>query len=255
MAITSPGTPEPTSTPTVPAATTPGLHNTLSAGVEMVRLIVQPLAEALGPGVEVVLHDLTQVPDSIVAIGGHISGRSVGGPSTDLLLQHVREQRTDHLLRYPNRTTDGRELISSTLFLRDESSRAVACLCFNSDVSEWARIRDAVTAMLPAVSDTSESAPPATERFFETTDDLVASMIQSALSLTDVPIELMQKRHKLLIVEELESRGFFSFREAAELLAKTLQVSRYTIYNYLNETRAHAQDTDRPPTDPPHEEQ
>lgn len=219
----------------------------LHAGVEMVRLVVKPLAEALGPGVEVVLHDLTQVPDSIIAIGGHISGRGVGGPSTDLLLQHVREQRTDHLLRYANRTTDGRQLISSTLFLRDETSRAVACLCINSDVSEWARIRDVMAAMLPGevtgAAPTDDQPPAATERFFATTDDLVSSMIQQAIALTEVPIDLLQKRHKLIIVEDLESRGFFSFREAAELLAKALQVSRYTIYNYLNEVRAHAADT------------
>ncbi|WP_313354265.1 helix-turn-helix transcriptional regulator [Microbacterium sp.] len=221
----------------------------LHAGVEMVRRIVQPLAAALGEGVEVVLHDLTKVPDSIIAIGGHTSGRSVGGPSTDLLLKHVREQRTDHLLRYANRTADGRTVMSSTIFLRDDERHAVACLCINADVSEWERVRGLVSAMLPASSITSDGVDEGTEeRFFETTDDLVSTMINSAVTDVAVPVELMQKRHKIRVVESLEARGFFSFREAAELLAKSLQVSRYTIYNYLNEIRAHAPESSSAPT-------
>lgn len=218
--------------------------HTLHPGVEMVKLIVQPLADALGDGVEVVLHDLTKVPDSIVAIGGYISGRSVGGPSTDLLLKHVREQRTDHLLRYPNRTADGRSIMSSTIFLRDDTRRAVACLCINSDTSEWERIREVLGRMLPAAAELPDQDESTEERFFETTDDLVSTMIASAVADVAVPVDLMQKRHKIRVVEALEARGFFSFREAAELLAKSLQVSRYTIYNYLNEIRAQVPEQD-----------
>lgn len=207
----------------------------LHAGVEMMKLIVQ--------------HDLTKVPDSIIAIGGYISGRSVGGPSTDLLLKHVREQRTDHLLRYANRTADGRSVMSSTIFLRDETRRAVACLCINADVSEWERIRGLVSAMLPATAELASPEETTEERFFETTDDLVTTMISSAVAEVAVPVDLMQKRHKIRVVESLESRGFFSFREAAELLAKALMVSRYTIYNYLHEIRAHAPEQDSETTD------
>lgn len=222
----------------------------LHAGVEMVKHIVQPLATALGEGVEVVLHDLTKVPDSIIAIGGYISGRSVGGPSTDLLLKHVREQRTDHLLRYANRTADGRSVMSSTIFLRDEDRHAVACLCINADVSEWERVRGLVSAMLPMAAEVAASSEePTEERFFETTDDLVSTMINTAVADVAVPVELMQKRHKIRVVESLEGRGFFSFREAAELLAKSLQVSRYTIYNYLNEIRAQATENGSDPTE------
>jgi len=228
------------------AAETSPLH----PGVEMVRLIVQPLAAALGDGVEVVLHDLTKVPDSIIAIGGHTSGRSVGGPSTDLRLKHVREQRTDHLLRYANRTADGRTVMSSTIFLRDDERHAVACLCINADVSEWERVRDLVSALIPGAATAAAAEEDSTEeRFFETTDDLVSTMINSAIADVAVPVELMQKRHKIRVVESLEARGFFSFREAAELLAKSLQVSRYTIYNYLNEIRAHASESDSDPTE------
>lgn len=209
--------------------------------IESIAKIVSPLAEALGPKVEVVLHDLRQIPDSIVAVGGKLSGRATGGPSTDLLLQHVREERTDHVLRYSNRTDDGRELLSSTIFLRDDTNKAVACLCINMDISplvEFQRFIDSHTATAP------EEASDAVhqESFFTTTDDLVNTMITQAIDTVGVPVELMHKPHKLRVVADLEERGFFSFREAAEILAKALGVSRYSIYNYLNEIRAEETD-------------
>ena len=49
--------------------------------------IVEPLARALAPQTEVVLHDLTRLPGSIAAIGGNLTGRAIGGPATDLGLR------------------------------------------------------------------------------------------------------------------------------------------------------------------------
>lgn len=227
-------------TPLSAEAATPATPTSPDLLLNGIKNIVAPLAESLGPGVEVVLHDLREIPDSIIAVGGKLSGRATGGPSTNLLLQHVREQRTDHLLRYRNRTDHGRELLSSTLFLRDESQRAIACLCINVDISQWLELRQLVdTHVSSLVEDAGEPAPQ--ESFFTTTDDLVDTMIGEAIETVEVPVELMHKPHKLRVVADLDDRGFFSFREAAEILAKALGVSRYTIYNYLNETRA-AQD-------------
>ncbi|NUT94782.1 MAG: aminotransferase class V-fold PLP-dependent enzyme, partial [Saccharothrix sp.] len=61
---------------------------------------VHSLADALGPGTEVVLHDLSALPNSIVAIAGDLTGRGVGGPMTDLLLGLVRRGTTQDLAGY-----------------------------------------------------------------------------------------------------------------------------------------------------------
>ena len=51
----------------------------------------------------------------------------------------------------------------------------------------------------------------------------------------DVPVELMQKRHKVAVVRDLKDRGMFHLRDAIDMIATTLGVTRFTIYNYLNE--------------------
>jgi len=44
-----------------------------------------------------------------------------------------------------------------------------------------------------------------------------------------------QKRHKIAVVNDLKDRGFFMLKESVEMAAQALQVTRFTIYNYLNE--------------------
>ena len=54
--------------------------------------LVDFIAGIVGPNCEVVLHDLSNVDESIVAIrNNHISGRKVGGPLTNLGLKLLKK--------------------------------------------------------------------------------------------------------------------------------------------------------------------
>jgi len=55
--------------------------------------LVDFIADSLGPNHEVVLHDVTNINESIVAIrNGEITGREIGGPLTDLSFKLIKEQ-------------------------------------------------------------------------------------------------------------------------------------------------------------------
>jgi predicted transcriptional regulator YheO len=47
----------------------------------------------------------------------------------------------------------------------------------------------------------------------------------------------MSKQEKIQFVELLESHGAFLLKGAVEYVAKSLGVTKYTIYNYLKEVR------------------
>ncbi|MFD8499743.1 aminotransferase class V-fold PLP-dependent enzyme [Amycolatopsis sp. NPDC059657] len=181
---------------------------------------VEGLATMLGPGNEVVLHDLARLPDSIVAIAGGLTGRTAGGPMTDLLLGLVRRGTTSDLTDYETHGPDGRPIRSSTMFLRDENGVAVGCLCVNSERPG--------PALGPA---TRETFPP-------DVDSLQRFLIERAVGKAGIPVELMKKVHKAAVVRELDEAGFFLIKDSVDSLAAHLDVTRYTIYNYLNETRA-----------------
>jgi predicted transcriptional regulator YheO len=240
-------------------------------GLAVLAGMVSDLASALGPDHEVVLHDLRLIPNSIVAIGGDLTGRAVGGPTTDLLLRLVHQGRHENVLRYQTHTTDGRVLRSSTLFIRDPDGRPVGCLCINTDITDWLSARalvDGVTRVAPIESADVEPVELAAaaivdgvgarasggptldarkarrdadeESFAPSVDELAVSLVRKAIDNVGVPVELMQKQHKLLVVRELEERGLFLLRDAVDLTATMLSISRYSVYNYLKEVRATA---------------
>ncbi|GAA5163004.1 MULTISPECIES: aminotransferase class V-fold PLP-dependent enzyme [Amycolatopsis] len=203
-------------------STTVAVETTAEAESVLTALVpaVPGLAAMLGPGNEVVLHDLSKLPNSIVAVAGTLTGRTPGGPMTDLLLGLVRRGTTQDLTNYETHGPDGRPIRSSTIFLRDAEGVAIGCLCVNSE--------------LPA---TAAGSTTRQETFPPDVDSLQRFLVDRAVGSTGIPVELMKKRHKAAVVRELDEAGFFLIKDAVDFLAAELKVTRYTIYNYLNEIR------------------
>lgn len=210
------------------------------------------LQAALGVRSEVVLHDLARLPNSIVAISGDVTGRRIGDPATDVLLRHVRERRPGSLINYHTEGPDGHQLRSSTLLIRDPAGDPIGALCINTDVSDWLAVKDLVDSVVadarprawPAARAPklpASEVPPTGERFTHSVEDLAAYLIERAIADVDIDVDLMKKKHKVEVVRTLEERGLFVIRDAVEATAAALKVSRFTIYNYLNEISAQPQ--------------
>jgi predicted transcriptional regulator YheO len=182
---------------------------------------VHGLAAMLGPGNEVLLHDLSRLPDSIAAIAGDLTNRPVGGPMTDLLLGLIRRGTTQDLVNYRTNSPDGRPIRSSTLFLRDANGVAIGCLCVNSELPEAA----------------SSETPQQEESFPPDVDSLQRFLVDRAIARVGVRPVQMKRHHKAAVVRELDEAGFFLIRDSVDQVAGQLNVTRYTIYNYLNEIR------------------
>ncbi|MCG7284875.1 PAS domain-containing protein [Cellulomonas sp. ACRRI] len=213
-----------------------------AALMRLLGQVVESVGSALPRTIEVVLHDLARLPDSIVAVSGDVTHRVVGDPATDVLLRAVVDGSTDRLTGYETRLDDGRLVRSSTLIVRDGAGAAVAALCVNADVTAWERLRTLADEVLaprggataPREAVGQGDAPPA-EKFATDVDELAAHLVRQAIADVGVPVTLMKKEHKLAVVAELRARGMFLLRDAVEMVATSLHVSRFTIYNYLNE--------------------
>lgn len=221
------------------------LHPRLAAVVGM----VPSLAATIGGACEVVVHDLGKVPNSIVAIAGNLTGRAMGGPMTDLLISAVSNGTTEDLVNYRTETADGRLMRSSTIFVRDADGVAIGCLCVNIDVTSWAGLADIAAwnlgaAGIPGVNGGAVGAPAGPgphgsrpEAFPSDMGELREALVARAIEDVGVPVDLMQKQHKKRVVQALDADGFFLIKGSVGYLASALCVTRYSIYNYLNELR------------------
>ncbi|MCM6772660.1 helix-turn-helix domain-containing protein [Nocardia sp. CDC159] len=201
------------------------------ATLDVLAQLVEPLARALRA--EVVVHDLTRLPNSVHAIAGGLTGRTAGAPATDLLLRHLNAGAVGNLIDYPTELPHDRRARSSTIIVRSPADGTpLAALCLNIDVTDLAEAHRLLGALL------GENARPVhepLETFPRSVGELTERMIAEALADTGVPVELMKKQHKIQVVARLREQGVFAVKDAVETVAEAIGVTRFTIYNYLNE--------------------
>jgi len=68
-------------------------------------------------------------------------------------------------------------------------------------------------------------------------ETILHSSIEEFITQQGIPVSLMKKEDKLRTVEHLDEQGIFLIRGSVATVARALGVSRYTIYNYLDEIR------------------
>lgn len=205
------------------------------------RPAMQAMAAAAGPGCEVALHDLS-APDpdlshTIAAIeNGHVTGREVGGPSTNLGVGVLHNQSADHnAFGYRGFTSDGRELRCSSVYFRNSAGRIIAALCVNFDVSKLQQARSLLEGLLPQASADSSEQP---NEFFGR--DLVAvmdAMVSEAIREIGKPVDQMSREDRIAVLTRLDQQGALQMRKGVESIAARLSISRVTAYSYLDEAR------------------
>lgn len=210
------------------------LHPSLQAILQT----IDGLYETLGCRSEVILHDLSQLEQSIVAVRGNITNRKVGGPPTNYLLKFLRQYGDDapNQINYRSETADGRVLRSSTIFLRDEEGHIIGSLCINQDLTDYIVASKLIQETI-SFQETEEKTGGAEEFFAHDISEVMEAMVSAELESVSKPVAYMQKEDKLLVVESLEEKGIFDIKGSVEYVAERLGVTNFTVYNYLKEIR------------------
>ncbi len=198
--------------------------------------ILDFLADALGDNCEIVLHDLSNIDSSIIAIRNeHISGRKVGGPLGDLALKIVRTYSDKtHLANYEGKTSSGKTLKSSTYFLKDLKGEIFGMLCLNFDMTEIMAARNILSKMIGIVDKNNATDKKViVENFSCSIDDLMFSLIQETVNKFGSSPDRMTIEEKKRFVGELDRKGVFLLKGSVAEVAKVLKTSEPTVYRYL----------------------
>ncbi len=211
--------------------------------LEILASVLDGLSSVISANTELILHDMRNPAHSTFAIvNGHVTGRQVGDPiiaapvddkGFDLLLDPRPPSKgvTTSVGRYKSRTRDGRELLSMTVLLRNKKGVPVASVCANTDLTDYQVLHASLGRML-----SRQSEPQVKEADHrQTIDELIEEIVSDAIQRAGVPVALMDKGQKLKVVSELTKRGVFMIKGAVERVAEALSVTRFTIYNYLEE--------------------
>src|SRR5690349_17729727 len=112
---------------------------------DQLRQIAQGLGETFAPFCEVVVHDLTDPKNAILAIHNNLSGREVGQPATELGLARIADPDYPQVIaNYANTFADGRQAKSTSVGIKDADGRYVAALCLNVDLTLFQSLQSAI---------------------------------------------------------------------------------------------------------------
>lgn len=209
--------------------------------IESLKVVVNGIAETFGPRCEVVLHDLRnlkKLDHSIVEIAnGHVTGRTIGGSITDQGLRYFRGGgKDDFVANYASLTKDGSPLKSSTMTFKNDKGKPIAAICVNLDVTDIVNFNMVIQDMFKVTEKPQQNEPMETfeEDIVSTLTDIADKVIRGMAKA----IPSMKRGDKVEVVRQLENQGFFLIKGAIKLLAGKLNVSKFTIYNYLQRIRA-----------------
>lgn len=212
------------------------IHTILKAFIP----VTKGLAQMLGPDYEIVLHDISDPERSVIAIeNGHVTGRKVGAPLTDLglyILKSEKFKNVDVVPNYMTTTSDGRVLRSTTIFIRDENEKIIGFLCINFDTTKVSMFKQVIDQHL-AFQRLEDLAGANHEKFASQVEELLNETIKEIKSLAGKPLRYATKEEKISVLRKLDDKGFFLLKGAVDLVAKEMGNSKFTVYAYLRESR------------------
>lgn len=190
------------------------------------------IAVMFGEQCETIVHEMDgQKVKNLAIYNGHVSGRTTGSTLSiygrDTMMDE-EDPKVNLDLDYVNQmviTSSGKTMKSSTFHFRGEDYHFALGINYDISVmSQMSRIMDGLLRTDATLQTSLFGAGNSMEEVFESCSEMVKR-----------PFSQMQKADRLTLVSILKEKGFFQMQRSVPYAAERLGVTKYTIYNYLNE--------------------
>lgn len=186
------------------------------------------IAETFGSNCEVVISDLNRPESTILAIfNNHVTGRNVGDPLTPQALERVRNSADGYYINYKD-SKGGKTLKTSTISF--EMGDLNLALCINYDCGDLDKVHHFLTNFL-----TMQMEDSANTSGGGSYAPIIEEAVREGIAMVGKSVRFMNKKDRLQVLIYLESRGIMQMQKSVQAVAQHLGISRYTVYNYLNE--------------------
>lgn len=201
------------------------------------------LQKFLGDKCEIVVHDFRQGFEHSIThiINGKVSGRSVGGPPRGAMISHADEDidqyQESHIYFFTGTNGHAGQIFKScTTLISDENNKIIGSVCLNLDVTDFifaqTALQNFVQYSTPVLSTMRDE-----DVAFENVDDVLTYYMSQCEQTVGKPMSLMNKAEKIQSLKYLNDKGVFKISKANVLLCQAFQISKYTLYSYLEEAK------------------
>ncbi len=208
----------------------------ISEVLPILEVLIRGFGKHFGESVEFVVHDYKRdFSKTIVAIvNGNVTKRKVGDSGTSVGLKIMQgQQEEDGKFGYISQTKEGRYLKSSTIYIKDDDNKLLGSVCVNCDITDAMVARSFLNGYLGSGMDNHVETT-----VYNSVDDLLISLINESINYVGTPVAMMNREQKIEGIRYLNNKGAFKIKNASVIISKYYDVSRYTIYNYINDSQS-----------------
>ncbi|HBO38975.1 MAG TPA: hypothetical protein DD638_09965 [Pasteurellaceae bacterium] len=197
------------------------------------RAVVDGVSALIGEHCEIVLHSLEDLEHSAICIAnGHNTNRQEGSPITDLALKSLHNMKTDSVSKpYFTRAKSNSLMKSVTIAIRNKNQRIIGLLCININLD--VPVSQFLQALMPA----SEQSETSTVNFASSVEELVVQTVEKTIEEVTTDRLVANNNKNRQIVVSLFEKGIFDIKDAINLVADRLDISRHTVYLYIRQIK------------------
>lgn len=192
--------------------------------------IVDCLGEFYGAYCEIVLHSFEDLHRSVIHIAnGHITGRTVGAPVTNIALEKLAGfKKSDSSWDVYFNTESIRPFRSSSTLIVNLDGQPIGMLCMNLALD---MPLNAMVGLLSANSDSRH------ENFTQDVNKLILDHLEPIKNTIYSNKNIPSKNKNFEIIKELHEGGMFEFPAAHKIVSTELGISAATIYKHLRKIK------------------
>lgn len=196
--------------------------------------VAEMISNTLGSLCEVVIHNLTQPQNSVVYVTkNNVTGRKTGQSFEHLVKQVLLNKnfKNDYLANYYFEI-DNKVFKSSSALIRNSKKEVIGMLCINIEIDQLLPLKDFLNNI--TYIEQEDSLKDKAEEL-EEVDKIIDKLISNIIGNKDLAEN--NRRQNIEIIRFMESKGIFLVKGAIDKVAKSMNVSKVTIYSYLDEIK------------------
>lgn len=210
--------------------------NTIYDHLDMFTGILDLLENHLGGNCEIVLHDNTQPYEhSIVDIrNGHVTGRKIGDCGGNWGLEVLSKMNADtHIYNKIVHMRNGKIIRGSSMFFQNDAGENIGAICINMDITDSLKCEE----YLKQFNNYATPSTSSSELFTTDVNQLMDNLLLQCENMFDKSKGHLSKEEKLEIIKFLDNKGAFLITKSGDRVCDFLNISKFTLYNYLEMTR------------------
>lgn len=200
--------------------------------LDFLKRLAKGISSQFGSDCEIVIHDITGNEHTIIAIeNGHVTKRELGGGPSHIVLEALAKpkDKLEDQLDYLTKTSDGRLIKSSSIFIRDEKGDVTGVFCINYDITKLSMAEKTIQAILQTEPHSKEP-----EKIPQNVNELLDELIEGAVKHVGKPVAMMKKADKVKAIRYLKDTGAFQILKSGDKVCKLFKISKFTLYNYID---------------------